>query len=138
MDAEEDTLPRPSDDGLGTVEDYREGALKYTSFLEQTISTDLDGLKVVIDGANGATSSFIANLFADVNADFIPLHVSPNGLNTNLNCGSTHPADLQKAVVELPLTVMGTVVSPLTTRGTWSTVIRLCTSVVRAWKLTGV
>lgn len=100
LDAEEDTLPRPSDDGLGTVEDYREGALKYTSFLEQTISTDLDGLKVVIDGANGATSSFIANLFADVNADFIPLHVSPNGLNTNLNCGSTHPADLQKAVVE--------------------------------------
>ena len=36
LDAEADTLPRPSDAGLGTVEDYHEGALKYTSFLEQT------------------------------------------------------------------------------------------------------
>lgn len=100
LDAKEDELPRPSDAGLGTVDDYREGALKYTSFLEQTIAGDLSGLRVVVDGANGATAAFIANVFADVNADFIPINVSPNGLNTNLNCGSTHPASLQQAVVE--------------------------------------
>ena len=62
LDAEEDTLPRPSDAGLGTVADYHEGALKYTSFLEQTVSNDLEGLKVVVDAANGATSGFISNL----------------------------------------------------------------------------
>ena len=100
LDAEEDILPRPAADGLGIVDDYKEGALKYTSFLEQTISTDLEGLKVVVDAANGATSGFIANLFADVNVDLIPIHDQPDGLNTNLNCGSTHPESLQKAVVE--------------------------------------
>ncbi|MDO4902714.1 MAG: phosphoglucosamine mutase [Limosilactobacillus sp.] len=100
LDAEEDQLPRPSDDGLGTVVDYHEGALKYTSFLEQTVSTDLSGLKVVVDAANGATSGFVSNLFADMNVDFIPINDQPNGLNTNLDCGSTHPEGLQQAVVE--------------------------------------
>ena len=100
LDAESDTLPRPSDEGLGTVADYHEGALKYTSFLEQTVSTDLSGLKVVVDAANGATSGFVSNLFADMNVDFVPINDQPDGLNTNLNCGSTHPAGLQKAVVE--------------------------------------
>jgi len=100
LDAEEDTLPRPSDAGLGTVADYHEGALKYTSFLEQTVSNDLEGLKVVVYAANGATSGFISNLFADMNVDFIPINDQPDGVNTNLNCGSTHPESLQKAVVE--------------------------------------
>ena len=74
--------------------------MKYTSFLEQTVSTDLSGLKVVVDAANGATSAFVSNLFADMNVDFVPINDQPNGLNTNLNCGSTHPEGLQKAVVE--------------------------------------
>lgn len=68
--------------------------------MEQTIATDLTGLKVVVDAANGATSGFIANLFADLNVDLIPIHDQPDGLNTNLDCGSTHPASLQAAVVE--------------------------------------
>ena len=100
MDAPADELPRPAAAGLGVVDDYKEGALKYTSFLEQTIATDLTGLKVVVDAANGATSGFIANLFADLNVDLIPIHDQPDGLNTNLDCGSTHPASLQAAVVE--------------------------------------
>ena len=100
LDARADELPRPAAAGLGVVDDYKEGALKYTSFLEQTIATDLTGLKVVVDAANGATSGFIANLFADLNVDLIPIHDQPDGLNTNLDCGSTHPASLQAAVVE--------------------------------------
>ena len=99
LDAESDELPRPAADGLGVVDDYKEEALKYTSFLEQTISTDLAGLRVVVDAANGATSGFIANLFADLNVDLVPIHDQPDGLNTNLDCGSTHPESLQKAVV---------------------------------------
>lgn len=100
LDAPADELPRPAAAGLGVVDDYKEGALKYTSFLEQTIATDLTGLKVVVDAANGATSGFIANLFADLNVDLVPIHDQPDGLNTNLDCGSTHPASLQAAVVE--------------------------------------
>jgi phosphoglucosamine mutase len=100
LDANTDELPRPSDKGLGTVADYHEGALKYTSFLEQTVSTDLSGLKIVVDAANGATSAFVSNLFADMNVDFTAINAKPDGLNTNLHCGSTHPEGLQKAVVE--------------------------------------
>lgn len=100
LDAPVDELPRPSADGLGMVDDYLEGSLKYTSFLEQTISTDLSGLKVVVDAANGATSAFISPLFADLNVDLIPINDQPDGLNTNLDCGSTHPEGLQKAVLE--------------------------------------
>ena len=54
LDAPEDTLPRPEGEGL-TVEEYPEGALKYTQFLEHTIPDDLEGLKVAVDGANGST-----------------------------------------------------------------------------------
>lgn len=100
LDAPEDKLPRPSAEGLGRVEDYKEGALKYTDFLEQTVSADLSGLKVVVDAANGAASAIVANLFADLNVDFIPIHTQPNGLNTNDHCGSTHPESLQKEVVD--------------------------------------
>lgn len=100
LDAPTDDLPRPAAEGLGTVDDYLEGALKYTSFLEQTIATDLSGLKIVVDAANGATSAFVSQLFADLNVDAIQINSQPNGLNTNLDCGSTHPAGLQAAVVE--------------------------------------
>lgn len=100
LDAPTDDLPRPAAEGLGTVDDYLEGALKYTSFLEQTISTDLSGLKIVVDAANGATSAFVSQLFADLNVDAIQINSQPNGLNTNLDCGSTHPEGLQAAVVE--------------------------------------
>lgn len=100
LDAPADRLPRPSAEGLGSVEDYREGGLKYVSFLEQTVSTDLSDLKIVVDAANGATSPFVSNLFADLNVNFSTINDTPNGLNTNLNCGSTHPESLQKAVVE--------------------------------------
>lgn len=100
LDAPVDELPRPSDLGLGRVSDYREGSLKYTQFLEQTIPNDLSGLSIAIDGANGATSSYVSSLFADLNADFHTISTSPDGLNTNLDCGSTHPEHLQKYVVD--------------------------------------
>lgn len=48
LDAEEDTLPRPSAQGLGTVSEFPEGLLKYSKFLEQTINGDLSGIKVCI------------------------------------------------------------------------------------------
>ncbi|WP_137602178.1 phosphoglucosamine mutase [Paucilactobacillus nenjiangensis] len=100
LDAEVDDLPRPSDQGLGRVSDYREGSLKYTQFLEQTIPNDLTGLSVGVDGANGATSSYVSSLFADLNVDFHTISTSPDGLNTNVESGSTHPEHLQKFVVD--------------------------------------
>ena len=100
LDAEEDTLPRPSADGLGTVEEFPEGLLKYSQFLQQTISGDLSGLTVCIDAANGATASSVNRLFADLETDFYTMGTSPNGLNINDSVGSTHPEKLAAFVVE--------------------------------------
>lgn len=100
LEKEEDTLPRPSAEGLGTMSDFKEGALKYTQFLEQTIPDDLSGMHICIDGANGATSALVSRLFADLGADFETMATNPNGLNINKDVGSTHPEALAKLVVE--------------------------------------
>ena len=100
IDAKEDMLPRPSAEGLGTVTDFRDGSNKYIQFLENTIPEDLDGIKVVIDGANGAASAFISRLFADLNVDFTTISTHPNGLNINDHCGATHTEHLQEEVVK--------------------------------------
>lgn len=100
IDALEDNLPRPSAKGLGTVTDYHEGASKYLQFIEQTIPEDLDGIKVVVDGANGAASHLISRLFADLNVDFTTIATHPNGLNINDHVGATHTERLQKEVVK--------------------------------------
>jgi phosphoglucosamine mutase len=103
LESTADQLPRPSAEGLGTVNDYHEGILKYTQFLEQTIPDDLSGLHVGIDGANGATSGIVSRLFADLGADFDTIATKPDGLNINKQVGSTHPENLAKFVVEQKL-----------------------------------
>lgn len=100
LDSPVDDLPRPSADGLGVVNNYPEGALKYMSFLQKTIPTDLTGMRIALDGANGATSGLLAHLFADLNADFVMMGTEPNGLNINDGVGSTHPDALAAFVTE--------------------------------------
>lgn len=100
LDAPEDTLPRPAAKGLGTVADYPEGALKYTQFLEHTLSDNLSGIHVALDAANGATSGLVSRLFADLDTEFDTMATSPDGININDGVGSTHPAALAKFVVD--------------------------------------
>lgn len=100
LDAEEDLLPRPSAEGLGTVEEFPEGLLKYSQFLEQTIPGDLAGMKVCLDAANGATATTVNRLFADLETEFFTIGTKPNGLNINDGVGSTHPETLAQFVVE--------------------------------------
>ncbi|EOH92766.1 phosphoglucosamine mutase [Enterococcus haemoperoxidus ATCC BAA-382] len=100
LDAPEDNLPRPSAEGLGTLDEFPEGLLKYSQFLVQTIPGDLSGLTVCIDAANGATATSVNRLFADLETDFYTMGTSPNGLNINDGVGSTHPEKLAEMVVE--------------------------------------
>jgi phosphoglucosamine mutase len=100
LDAETDELPRPIGGDIGTVLNYKEGAQKYMQFLKGTVQNRFDGLKIVVDCANGAASALATQLFADMEADVITLACNPDGLNINDNCGSTHPEMLQKTVVE--------------------------------------
>ncbi|WP_390410257.1 phosphoglucosamine mutase [Lacticaseibacillus jixiensis] len=100
LDAPSDDLPRPAAEGLGTVAEYPEGALKYTQFLEQTLSDDLTGIHVALDAANGATSGLVSRLFADLDTEFDTMATKPDGININKGVGSTHPQALAKFVVE--------------------------------------
>ncbi|HEL2005292.1 TPA: phosphoglucosamine mutase [Streptococcus suis] len=99
LDAEEDTLPRPSAKGLGDVVEYPEGLRKYQQFLVST-GTDLDGMKVALDTANGAASTSARQIFADLGADLTVMAEKPDGLNINEGVGSTHPEKLQELVKE--------------------------------------
>jgi phosphoglucosamine mutase len=100
LDAPTDELPRPAAEGLGTVADYPEGALKYTQFLEQTLNDNLAGIHVALDAANGATSGLVSRLFAELDTQFDTMATSPDGVNINAGVGSTHPEALAKFVVD--------------------------------------
>ncbi len=99
LDAPEDTLPRPSAEGLGTLVDYPEGLRKYEKFLVTT-GTDLSGMTVALDTANGAASVSVRDVFLDLNAEIAVIGEKPNGLNINDGVGSTHPEQLQELVKE--------------------------------------
>lgn len=100
LDAEEDTLPRPSAEGLGSLDEFPEGLLKYSQFLVQSIPGDLADMTVCLDAANGATATAVNRVFADLETDFYTMGTSPNGLNINDGVGSTHPEALAEMVVE--------------------------------------
>lgn len=100
LDSKEDQCVRPSSQGLGTSEEFMEGASKYIQYLQTTIPGDLEGISVCIDGANGATVPLINQLFADLETDFYTMGDRPNGLNINDGVGSTHPEALQQFVKE--------------------------------------
>lgn len=99
LDAPADELPRPSAQGLGTLVDYPEGLRKYEKFLVDS-GIDLEGMKIVLDTANGAASVSARDVFLDLNADITVIGENPDGLNINDGVGSTHPEQLQKAVKE--------------------------------------
>lgn len=99
LDASEDTLPRPSAQGLGDVMDYPEGIRKYQEYLVST-GHSLDGMKVALDTANGAAAASARQIFADLDAQLAVMAESPDGLNINDGVGSTHPEGLQELVKE--------------------------------------
>ncbi|WP_347454185.1 phosphoglucosamine mutase [Acinetobacter thermotolerans] len=75
---------------------------RYIEFCKSTFPyhLDLNDLKIVVDCANGAAYNVGPAVFRELGAKVIALYDEPDGLNINKNCGSTHPENLQKAVVE--------------------------------------
>lgn len=76
---------------------------RYIEFVKRTLPRDvtLSGLRVAIDCANGAAYKVAPLALWELGADVVPIGVEPNGTNINLECGSTHPAALQKKVHEV-------------------------------------
>ena len=93
-------VPSPSGAGVGRVIAYPEGAERYSGFIKSKVDGDLSGLRVVADCANGASSMIAPRLLQALGADVTAISCTPDGVNINDGCGSTHLEQLQKAVVE--------------------------------------
>lgn len=84
-----------SDDKIGQVFDYSEGLNRYLNFLKESVSLDLRGVRIAMDGANGSASVTAQKVLTELGASCFVLHTQPDGININQKCGSTHPEDLQ-------------------------------------------
>lgn len=92
---------RPVGDQVGRVTTDLGAIEEYVAHLVASIDgTSLEGLTIVIDTANGASSATAKDAFETQGATVIAIHNQPDGLNINENCGSTHMGDLQAAVIE--------------------------------------
>ncbi|MFG2872327.1 phosphoglucosamine mutase [Streptomyces sp. NPDC048338] len=91
---------RPTGAGVGRVRDYDEGFDKYVAHLIAVLPNRLDGLKVVLDEAHGAAARVSPEAFSRAGAEVVTIGASPDGLNINDGCGSTHLGLLKAAVVE--------------------------------------
>ena len=109
-DAIEDTIEdhmgekwkRPTGADVGRVTLRPDLVQRYVDHLVRSLGTlRLDGLKVVLDTANGAATVTAEEVFERCGAEVTAIHNRPNGANINDNCGSTHIESLQQAVVEL-------------------------------------
>lgn len=78
--------------------EFRQAYLAYLCAGFQNLQ--LSGKRIVVDCANGASSTLAPELFSSFGAEVIPIHNTPDGKNINLDCGSTHIESLIKKVVE--------------------------------------
>lgn len=78
------------DEGLGTVTHADSAVRDYIEHVKSTVHFALDGMKLAIDCANGSASATAETLFTELGAEVTMLNQSPDGINVNDNCGSTH------------------------------------------------
>ena len=90
---------RPSGSGVGRIIEDKEASERYISHILNTITTRFDGIKVVVDCANGAASFVAPEILRRAGAVVTAIHCSPNGLNINEDCGSTHLEKIGRAHV---------------------------------------
>jgi len=95
----DDGLPRPTEGGIGLIGDARELVKEYEDFL-LALAPPLEGVRVVLDCANGSTYRVAPAVMAHAGAEVITLFDMPDGANINEGCGSTQPGVMQRAVVE--------------------------------------
>ncbi|WP_137719409.1 phosphoglucosamine mutase [Methylobacillus flagellatus] len=87
---------------LGKARRINDAPGRYIEFCKSAFpnALDLRGMKIVLDCANGATYHVATPVFHELGAEVVAIGNHPDGLNINLNCGSTHPEGLCAAVIE--------------------------------------
>ena len=89
----------PEGAGVGRVHDAHGEVERYIAYLLSTLPGPLDGLRVIVDCANGAASSVAPEALRRAGAEVTAIGADPDGLNINDGCGSTHLDALRQAVV---------------------------------------
>ena len=100
IDSKFKNLVKP--ENLGRAKRIEDAGGRYIEYLKSKISSKLrlDGLKIVIDCANGAAYNVAPKILWELGANVIPINVSPDGTNVNENSGSTFPNNLINKVIE--------------------------------------
>ena len=93
-----DNTQLPYGAGVGRRKTAGNTLRDYVDFLKSTIDHDLKGLKIALDCANGASYQAAPMLFEELGAQVFPINNSPDGLNINRDCGSTHMSQLMEHV----------------------------------------
>ncbi|MDO4816186.1 MAG: phosphoglucosamine mutase [Bacillota bacterium] len=102
---EKDSLPYATKEKIGRTVDYAAGRNRYIGFLISLATRSYKGKKVGLDCANGSTWMMAKSVFDALGADTYVIHNNPDGLNINVDCGSTHIEQIQKFVIEKGLDV---------------------------------
>jgi len=113
-DAEEDEIEdlitsgrikdiRPTAGEIGKARRIEDADGRYIVFCKNTFPEDqtLEGMKIVLDCANGATYKLAPSIFSELGADVCTIHCEPNGININDRCGSQHTEDLSAKIREV-------------------------------------
>lgn len=87
-------------DKIGEYFEWQDGLEIYMSWLKEIVPVDLSGFKIAVDNANGSATSTAIETLDSLGATVEAISNSPNGININKNCGSTHPEKLQQMVKE--------------------------------------
>lgn len=92
-------LDLPPKSQLGKINYKSDGVNDYISFVKSTVSTDLKGLKIVVDCANGVNSYIAQRVFEDFGAMVFAINNTPDGININDNCGVGNIDPLKEMVI---------------------------------------
>ena len=95
-------VPLAAPDNIGRAKRFEDARGRYVEYAKTTFPNGLrlDGLRIVIDCANGAAYRTAPSVLWELGAEMIPIGVDPNGFNINSGCGSTHPEAAAAKVVE--------------------------------------
>lgn len=105
LDGEMGEIPFAKRDAIGRTVDYAAGRNRYIGYLISLATRSFKNMRVGLDCANGSASAIAKNVFDALGAETHVINNTPDGLNINTNCGSTHIEGLQKYVVENHLDV---------------------------------
>ena len=100
IESNKDIERYPTGSEIGRKIEIDDAIKQYINFLKGTISVDLRGLKIAVDCAEGASYIAAPSLLSALGAEIKLIHHKPDGLNINVNCGSTHPKEIQKLVLD--------------------------------------